>query len=84
LLCRLLFATLGHATPALPRRARRARRTKLQELHLLLPMVDQPVPDVACGVRLIQVMEDVIEGTRKFAARNRCAHACACAWFVQV
>lgn len=46
-------------------------RTKLLELHELLPHVDRPVPDVACGVRLINVMEEVIDGTRKFGARNR-------------
>jgi len=48
-----------------------AFREKLQQLQQLLPYVDRPCPDVSCGVSLVQTMEDVIDGVRKFGARNR-------------
>jgi hypothetical protein len=46
-------------------------RTKLQQLQQLLPYVDRPCPDVPCSVSLVQAMEEVIDGVRKFGTRNR-------------
>jgi hypothetical protein len=46
-------------------------RSKLQQLQQLLPFVDRPCPDVPCSLSLVQTMEEVIDGTRKFGTRNR-------------
>jgi hypothetical protein len=35
--------------------------------------VDRPCPDVPCSLSLVQTMEEVIDGVRKFSTRNRCA-----------
>lgn len=50
------------------------RRSKLQQLQQLLPYVDRPNPDVPCSLSLVQTMEEVIDGVRKFGTRNRWAH----------
>lgn len=46
-------------------------RAKLQQLQNLLPYVDRPCPDVPCSLSLVQTMEEVIDGVRKFGTRNR-------------
>lgn len=46
-------------------------RAKITQMSALLPLVDCPVPDVTAGVSLVQVVEEVIMGLRKFSARNR-------------
>ncbi|WIA17291.1 hypothetical protein OEZ85_014159 [Tetradesmus obliquus] len=46
-------------------------RSKLQELSQLLPRVDRHVPDVAAGLALVQVVEELLMGVRKFSTRNR-------------
>lgn len=48
-----------------------ASRAKLQQLQQLLPYVDRPCPDVPCSLSLVQTMEEVIDGVRKFSTRNR-------------
>lgn len=43
----------------------------MQQLSELLPRVDRACPDVSAGVALVQVVEELIMGIRKFSARNR-------------
>ncbi|KAF8055330.1 hypothetical protein HT031_006785 [Scenedesmus sp. PABB004] len=46
-------------------------RSRIAALAELLPAVDRALPDVGAGVALVQVVEELVMGLRKFGTRNR-------------